>query len=58
MGTFGGITIEQENLFDEVGHGLERPNEVNKGLLVRKLEIILIISEQHALSCHVNAVDS
>ena len=35
VGTFGGITIEQENLFDEVGHGLERPNEVNKGLLVK-----------------------
>ena len=28
MGTCGGISIEQENLFDEVGHGLERPNEV------------------------------
>ena len=38
VGTSGGISIEQENLFDEVGHGLERPNEVNRSFSWKKSE--------------------
>eukprot|EP00090_Calanus_glacialis_P000939 TRINITY_DN10678_c0_g1_i2.p1 TRINITY_DN10678_c0_g1~~TRINITY_DN10678_c0_g1_i2.p1 ORF type:complete len:505 (-),score=106.60 TRINITY_DN10678_c0_g1_i2:35-1549(-) len=40
VGTSGGISIEQENLFDEVGHGLERPNENN--MLCPAMSMLLI----------------
>ena len=58
VGTSGGISIEQENLFDEVGHGLERPNEVNRSFSWKKSENKSFLSEQYAVPRHVHVAYS